>query len=501
MKIRPKLQILGQDQIKEILADAYHILDTVGVNFRDYPYALDLLEDAGARVDRDKQVARLDAGLIDRALSTVPSSIDFYDQDRKNVLFTFGGDRCFICTGGTGIYIQDFERPGYRRETNTEDQIIHSQLVEECENIAFSAPFSLYDVPVEVADNYRFLINYLYTSKPPFASSWSKEGFDTMVEMMAIMADGESNAKTRYAHVHPNDPSSPLHWSQVVIQNFIDCMKVGLPPIIICIPIAGGSSPCTLVGTVVLETAENLSGVVIGQLAKEGGPLIWGGGATAFDFRYGTAPQAAVESVLMMCMLAEVGKYLDIPTEGNIGRADSKLPDIQGGLETSMGYTLGALVGVNMLRGAGILEYASTISFEKLLVDNEIAGQALRIVNGGIDFSKATRAVDVIKEVVDKDGNFLKSKHTLEHFRNEFLLPSDIIDRGTRTAFESSGCKSATTRAHEQMEKILAEKKPRQVPDDKKKALIEIVRSRAKKYGMEKLPIEDILSESERISK
>jgi hypothetical protein len=51
------------------------------------------------------------------------------------------------------------------------------------------------------------------------------------------------------------------------------------------------------------------------------------------------------------------------------------------------------------------------------------------------------------------------------------------------------------------MEKILAEKKPRQVPDDKKKALIEIVRSRARKYGMEKLPIEGILSESERISK
>ena len=46
-----------------------------------------------------------------------------------------------------------------------------------------------------------------------------------------------------------------------------------------------------------------------------------------------------------------------------------------------------------MLRGAGILEYASTISFEKLLVDNEIAGQALRMVNDGIDFSEATRAV------------------------------------------------------------------------------------------------------------
>jgi trimethylamine--corrinoid protein Co-methyltransferase len=492
MKIRAKLQILEESQIKEILADAYHILDTVGVNIRDYPPALDLLENSGARVDRDRQIVKIGPDLIDKALSSVPSSIDFYDQDRKQRRFSFGGDNCFICTGGTGIYIQDYENPGHRRETNTRDQIIHSRLVEECENISFSAPFNLYDVPIEVADNYRFLINYLYSSKPPFASSWSKEGFDTMVEMMAIMADGEENAATRYAHVHPNDPSSPLHWSQVVIQNFMDCMEVGLPPIIICIPIAGGSSPCSLVGTVVLNTAENLSGVVIGQLMKKGGPLIWGGGATAFDFRHGTAPQSAVESVLMMCMLAEVGKYLNIPVEGNIGRADSKLPDIQGGLETSMGYTLGCLVGVNMMRGAGILEHASTISFEKLLVDNEIAGQALRIVNGGIDFSEATRAVEVIREVVDQDGNFLKSKHTMQHFRKEFLLPSEIIDRGTRTAFENSGCRSATDRAHETMDRILSETEPRRVPEDKRNALIAVVRARAKKYQMDKLPIEEI---------
>ena len=107
MKIRPKMQILEESQIKTILADAYHILDTIGVNIRDYPEALDLFEDAGARVDRDKQLVKIGADLIDKALSTVPSSIDFFDQDRKNLLTTFGGDSCCVCTGGTGIYIQD----------------------------------------------------------------------------------------------------------------------------------------------------------------------------------------------------------------------------------------------------------------------------------------------------------------------------------------------------------------------------------------------------------
>ena len=494
MKIRPKLQILQEEQIRTIIEDAYYILDSVGVKIHGYPPALDLLDAGGARVDRDKELVKISADLINKALSTVPSNINIYDQDRKKLLFSLGGDNCVMSCGGIGIYIQDFDKPGYRRETVTKDQIINSRLVEACEYLSFSDPFTLYDVPREVADNYRFLVNYLYTFKPPIASMWSKEGFDTMVEMMAIMEDGEEDARTRYAHVHPNDPSSPLLWSPVVIQNYIDCMKVGLPPIIICIPIAGANSPSTLVGTVVQTAAENLSGVVIGQLAKEGGPLIWGGGPTAFDFRFGTAPQSAIESLLMMCMLAEVGKYLKIPVQGNIGRTDSKLPDIQGGFETGIGYTLGSLVGVNMMRGAGILEYASLMSHEKLLVDNEIAGQALRMVKGGIEFSEVTRAVEVIKEVVNKDGSFLESKHTLENFRKEFLMPSEIIDRGTRTHFESAGYKSAIERAHEEVEKILAEKEPRQVPQKKKKALIEVVRARAKKYGMEKLPIEEVLT-------
>ncbi len=50
------------------------------------------------------------------------------------------------------------------------------------------------------------------------------------------------------AHVHPNDPSSPLHWSPVVIQNFMDCLRTNLPAVVLPIPLAGATSPVTIVG-------------------------------------------------------------------------------------------------------------------------------------------------------------------------------------------------------------------------------------------------------------
>ena len=492
MIIRPKLQLLEDSQIKLIIQDAYNILDDVGVQFKDNEESLNLFEAAGGRVDRSRGVVKLSSDIIDRALKTVPPVIPFYDKDHQNKLFNLGRDDCHITGDGVAIYIQDYDNPKVKRPPVTQDQIIHSRLHEECKHISFTAPFLLTDVPREIADNYRFLIDYLYCSHPTYCSAWSKEGFDTMDEMIRIMGSDVADLKMKPAHTHPNDPSSPLHWSPVVIQNFMDCLKTNLPAVVLPIPLAGATSPVTIVGTTVQTAAENLSGVVLSQLVRKGGFLIWGSGASAFDMRTGTAIQSAMESIMMMCLVAQVGNYLGIPTLGNLGRTDSKLPDEQGSFETSNAYILGYLCRVNMMRGAGILEYASVINHEKLLIDNEIAAQAQRLVNGGIEFSEESQAVDLIKEMFSKNQSFLRAKHTLANFRREFLMAGPIIDRGTRTAFEESGFKSARERAHDSWRKIIAEKPPRAADGKKKEALIQIVKTRAKKYGMDRLPIENM---------
>ena len=99
---------------------------------------------------------------------------------------------------------------------------------------------------------------------------------------------------------------------------------------------------------------------------------------------------------------------------------------------------------------------------------------------------------DLIKEMFTKNQSYLRAKHTLLNFRKEFLMTGPIIDRGTRTAFEQGGYKSAREKAHDVWKKIIAEKPPRPIDEKKKHALIEIVKKRAKKYGMDQLPIEKI---------
>lgn len=147
MIIRPKLQLLEEAQLKTIVQDAYHILDDVGVRFKDNEECLNLFEGAGARVDRTTGIVKLSSDIIDRALKTVPAIIPFYDKDHNTHLFDLGEDHCHVTGDGVAIYIQDYDKPGHRRPPVTDDQIIHSRLLEECQYISFTAPFLLTDVP------------------------------------------------------------------------------------------------------------------------------------------------------------------------------------------------------------------------------------------------------------------------------------------------------------------------------------------------------------------
>jgi trimethylamine--corrinoid protein Co-methyltransferase len=130
---------------------------------------------------------------------------------------------------------------------------------------------------------------------------------------------------------------------------------------------------------------------------------------------------------------------------------------------------------------------------EKLLLDNEICGMAKRLVRG-IGISADTLAVGLIKErgLGYSSEGYLGAEHTMNWFKSEILMPSEIIDRSTRREFEEAGEKDARQRAEVRIERILSDYEPREFDPDKKKELDAIILRHAQKYGMKKLPISEI---------
>ena len=127
--------------------------------------------------------------------------------------------------------------------------------------------------------------------------------------------------------------------------------------------------PATLAGSLVQHTAENLSGVLLGQLACEGAKVIYGGSPAVFDMRKGTTPMGAIETMMIDSAYNEIGKYLGLPTHGYMGLTDTKVVDAQSGAEAASGILLAALSGVNVVSGAGMMDFESCQSLEKLILD------------------------------------------------------------------------------------------------------------------------------------
>lgn len=200
-------------------------------------------------------------------------------------------------------------------------------------------------------------------------------------------------------------------------------------------PLAGGTAPVTLAGSVTQHAAEVLAGITLHQLAGSGSPVVWGGAPAIFDMRTGAAPMGAVETAMLNMACAEVGKSLGMPTHGYLVATDSKCVDAQAGAESARSAILGALTGINMISGAGMIESLACHSVEKLVMDAESIASAYRLVRG-IEASGDTLATGMFAQI-GLSGEFLKLKETRAMFRQEQHIPSAVIDRGAEASHDT----------------------------------------------------------------
>jgi trimethylamine--corrinoid protein Co-methyltransferase len=166
--------------------------------------------------------------------------------------------------------------------------------------------------------------------------------------------------------------------------------------------------------------------------------------------RTGGAPMGAIETAMLNMACAEVGKSLGLPTHGYLVATDSKLVDAQAGAESARSAILGALTGINMISGAGMLGSLDCHSAEKLAIDAESIASAMRLVRG-IETGAETLATGMFAQV-GLSGEFLKLKETRALFRKEQHIPSAVIDRSGRGVEAAS---DAFTRARVRVDELV----------------------------------------------
>ena len=475
--MKPKFQLLDGALIERILEEAFELIEDPGV--RVAPYVEDLLRSAGITVKDG--IAHMPETLARRLLDLAPRGFCLHGRNGLPAVH-YGGNDVHFDPGSSCLNILDPVSQQQRPATSSD----LSRLVRVAEMLpqfaAQSTALVCNDVPQEIGDWYRLLVVLWYSEKPIVTGAFSEGSLHTLIDLLAIESGGREALRDHPRAIFDVCPSPPLNWSEFASQNLVDLARAGVPAEIVSMPLAGAAAPVTLAGSVVQHAAECISGIVIHQLAQPGAPIVWGGAPAIFDMRTGKTPMGAIETTMLDVACAEVGKHLGLPTHAYMVAGDGRFVDAQVEMESGISAVLGALAGINMISGAGMLDFLSCHSIEKLVIDAEAIASAQRLIEG-VEPRGDSLATAMFAQT-GLHGDFLKLKETRALFRKEQHFPSSVIDRGLPAA-DGHGI---LQRAQDRVEELLATYERHPLPHDTEQELIAFALREGKAVELDTLP-------------
>jgi len=466
------LETLTSDALYRIHLATIEILQSIGVKI-DHEGALRALADAGADVDPKNKIARLQEYHVKEALRKAPSAFNLYGRNRRNLL-RLGGNRVHFSTAGSAVFVLDFDT-GKRRYATLKDTALLTRLADGLGNIDHVSEMVFpSDVPEGAMHAYEIVERFRNTEKTTDGYTFGKtEALDT-IKIASTVLGGEEELRKRPTLLGFHNPTSPLTHSEDGLDGLKVYGEYGQPVIIA--PEAQGAmtAPATLAGLLSQTNAEILSGIVIAELFNPGAPVLYGTVSAIADARTGNIALGGPETGLINVAHGQMSRYYGIPSRGTGGVTDANVLGVQSGIEQATTLILAALAGINFIYYAGgpHIESTKTVSYEQLVIGNELCGMVSRILRG-IEVTDETLAVDVTRKI-GPGGMFIGHKHTLEHF-NENFIPT-IMNRETREAWERKGSKGMQDASKETIKGILSNHHPMPLDQGVEKELSVIIK-------------------------
>jgi len=191
-------------------------------------------------------------------------------------------------------------------------------------------------------------------------------------------------------------------------------------------PMAGGTSPVTISGTILLHNIEFLSGLVLFQAVNPGTPIIYGTGASQLDMQTGRYGGSADGHGLGLG-LCEIARFYNLPVNlGGLSTRSHSL-DAQYGSEAITHGLLAHLAGADEIYSMGLLGDAQILSLEKMVLDNHLAHQLEAIVKP-VQVDQAHLQADLIEQV-GIGGHFLNLRETRDFTRREYTPIWPPVDK------------------------------------------------------------------------
>jgi trimethylamine--corrinoid protein Co-methyltransferase len=413
--------VLDQGDIERIHEHSLDLLERVGIDYAT-PRALEVLEKMGCPVDFQRTWASIPRELVEWALQQAPRVVTLSARDPARDV-VLDGIRPHHTTDSQGTRAIDLET-GELHDSTAEDLrkgLLFADALDMIEivNVMISAS----DVPAHLRTLQHFAMAFSQTSKHVRTGVLNTHQVPFLVELVKAVT-GMETFKPIFSAV--DCTISPLMHDGLMTEACIELAGLSVPIMVYPMPLAGGTSPVTISGTILMHNIEFLSGLALFQAVNPGTPIIYGTGASQLDMQTGRYGGSADGHGLGLG-LCDIARFYNLPVNlGGLGTRSLTL-DAQYGSEAISHGLLAYLAGADEIYSMGLLGDAQVLSLDKMVLDNHLSHQLETIVKP-LAVDEAHLQADLIEQV-GIGGHFLKSPETREFTRREYTPMWPPVDQ------------------------------------------------------------------------
>lgn len=470
--------MLAPEQLEVIHDASMDLLENLGIELMSDAARAKFVE-AGATVD-DSGTVRVGREVVEAALATAPSSFTLRARNHEKQLVIGGDHLAFgLVAGPPSVH----DRVRGRRPSNMADyrdfirlanhfnaiHLIGNQVASPIELPANTRHLDCYDANLTLSDlTYHCLA---------IGRGRTMDG----IEMMAI-------SRGQTAEEMIGDPgvlavinvNSPRRVDGPMAEGLMTLAEFGQVATITPFTLMGAMTPVSLGAALVQQNAEALFGVTLTQLVRPGSPVMYGSFTSNVDMRSGSPAFGTPENAKANVAAGQLARRYGLPYRTTPANA-SNVVDAQATYETQMALWGAVLGGANLVyHAAGWMEGGLQASFEKLVLDVEMLQHMMEFLTP-VDTSPPELGLDAIERVAT-GGHFFGDEHTLERYDTAFYEPM-LSDWRTYEQWEEAGARTATERATDVWQRVLADTTAPPMDDEVRHGLDEFVARRTAEIG------------------
>jgi len=474
-------EVISEEGLATIEANADTILERVGVEIVDYPEALDIFREGGAEVEGTR--VRFPRGLC-RSLITqhAPSSFSQLARNESRSV-TIGGPHLVFAPVYGAPFVRDLE--GGRRYATYEDFENLVKLTYLSPNLHHSGGTVCEPVDVPVEERHLDMVYaHMRLSDKPFMGSVTNPDRARDTVDMARILFGPATVESRIVLLSLINANSPLSWDSAMLGSARAYAEAGQAVIITPFILAGAMSPVTPAATATQTLAEAMTGMAFCQMVRPGAPVVFGSFASSISMQSGAPTFGTPEPALVLFTVAALARRLGVPFRSGGTLTAAKVPDAQAAYEAALTLYPTLLGGVNfVLHAAGWLEGGLVAGYEKFVLDDDQLGAAQSLLSG-VDLSVNGLALDAI--VGNTPGkHYLDSPHTLKNYTTAFWV-SSLASNSSFEQWRDEGSLDAVTRANTVWKARLAGYEPPPIDDAVDAELKEFIGRRRSEIAAER---------------